>query len=68
MQQYRHYEGDLCLVLFETVHTETGETLVIYSHKPGILWAQPAITFYGEVQLDDGQVVKRFEPIEEATK
>ena len=64
-QVYRHYKGGIYRVLFEALHTETEEVLVIYEH----LWphehrhfARPAAMFYGT--LENGK--NRFEPIRHA--
>jgi hypothetical protein len=57
---YRHYKGDLYVVIGGAIHTETEESLVVYRHQDsGKVWARPAEMFFGTVDVD-GTVVPRF--------
>lgn len=46
---YRHYKGGLYQLLEIAEHTETGEALVIYRDKRGVVFARPYDMFFGEV-------------------
>ncbi|QRE00058.1 hypothetical protein [Burkholderia phage BCSR5] len=59
---HRHYKGGLYRVLFEALHTENQEQLVIYEHlwpHKRNIYARPREMFYGN--LEDGTV--RFTPM-----
>jgi hypothetical protein len=61
---YKHYKGDLYLVVGEAVHTETDETHVVYRRAggeadPGTLWIRPVKNFC-EMLLIDGRMTPRF--------
>lgn len=59
---YKHYKGGYYERLYEAIHTETGEELIIYSsYQDGKIYARPKEVFDGEVKLEDGSIVKRFE-------
>lgn len=54
MEIYQHFKGTNYVKLYEAVHTETGEILVIY-HKVGdtkIIFARPHSMFHGNVSQD----------------
>lgn len=58
---YRHYKGQLYLVICVGKHTETGEQLVVYQSLYGNyeLWVRPLSMFIEDV-LVDGENVPRF--------
>lgn len=60
---YQHYKGAAYEVLYEGVHTETEEDMVVYTDIGYNIWIRPSSMFYGDVELEDGKVVKRFEYI-----
>lgn len=57
---WRHYKDGLCEVLHGNVHTETGETLIVYRHGDRRVWACPVEIFHSTVEVD-GEVRLRFE-------
>lgn len=63
---YKHYKGDLYLVIGTARHTETGETLVAYkalyplSDLPqDTIFVRPIKMFFEEVEIN-GTIVPRF--------
>lgn len=56
---YRHYKGNIYYVVGFAYHTETNETLVIYTDQKGHTWARPKSLFEGIVEVD-GKKVARF--------
>lgn len=60
---YRHYKGTKVKVLFEAIHSETKEYLVIYMHlEDGVIWARPKDMFLENVIID-GKEIERFTKI-----
>ncbi len=60
---YQHYKGTKAKVLSEAIHSETGETLVIYIHlEDGVMWARPKKMFLEIIKID-GKKVARFKKI-----
>jgi len=57
---YKHFKGDLYFVIGTAVHTETGESMVLYYKVggPGTIWARPAKMWTEEI---NGK--KRFERV-----
>lgn len=47
-QAYRHFKGNIIMVLGVATHTETKEDLVVYMHNDKI-WARPLDMFLSEV-------------------
>lgn len=43
----------------ESIHTETGEELVVYKDSEGKIWSRPRDMFYGLVDVD-GKSIWRF--------
>lgn len=60
---YRHFKGDMYVIIDIATHTETGETLVIYGRE-NKTWARPLTMFLSEVDHEkypDVQQNYRFE-------
>ncbi|MFU8924870.1 DUF1653 domain-containing protein [Acinetobacter puyangensis] len=64
---YRHYKGQLYQVFGVARHSETEELMVVYQCLYGEyqLWLRPFNMFMENVTLDNGNVVPRFEFIQE---
>ncbi|OUY06043.1 DUF1653 domain-containing protein [Acinetobacter populi] len=64
---YRHYKGQLYQVLGVARHSETEELMVVYQCLYGEyqLWLRPFDMFRENVTLDNGNVVPRFEFLQE---
>jgi hypothetical protein len=58
---YRHFKGNDYLVHGVATHSETGETLVVYTPQYGdrALWVRPLDMFTETVERD-GQTMPRF--------
>ncbi len=62
---YRHYKGTRVKVLFEAIHSENKEHLVIYMHlEDGVIWARPKQMFLENIVLD-GKEIERFKKIDQ---
>jgi hypothetical protein len=64
---YLHFKGNRYLIHGTAVHSETGESLVIYeplylSSSEPQLWVRPATMFAEQVNVD-GALVPRFERV-----
>ncbi len=57
--KYKHYKGQYYDVIGVATHTETSESLVIYTGKNGKIWARPEMMFNGLVS-DKGKEIPRF--------
>jgi hypothetical protein len=64
-QQYRHYKGTVYQIVALAKHTETLEDMVVYQDtgSPEKVWVRPKGMFLEEIEKD-GQIIKRFQPIE----
>ncbi|WP_174492424.1 DUF1653 domain-containing protein [Acinetobacter sp. Marseille-Q1623] len=60
---YRHYKGNLYQVLHVAQHSETQEKLVVYQclYDDYSIWVRPLDMFKETVELENGQIVSRFE-------
>jgi len=60
---YKHYKGNLYQVFHVAIHSETREKLVVYQCLYGdySMWVRPYEMFIETVELENGQVVPRFE-------
>ncbi|RZG76350.1 DUF1653 domain-containing protein [Acinetobacter sp. WCHAc060025] len=60
---YKHYKGNLYQVFHVAIHSETREKLVVYQCLYGdySIWVRPYEMFIETVELENGQVVPRFE-------
>lgn len=64
---YEHYKGTKVKVLFEALHSENQEHLVIYMHlEDGGIWARPKHMFLENIILD-GKEIERFKKVEMET-
>ena len=63
---YRHFKGDLYLVIDTAIHSETEEEMVVYKALYGEekLWVRPA-SMWDELVEKDGEKVPRFKLISE---
>jgi len=62
---YNHYKGTKVRVLFEAIHSESEEHLVIYMHlEDGGIWARPKHMFLENIVVD-GKEIERFKKIEQ---
>ena len=67
---YRHFKGNIYLVLHIAKHSETLEEMVVYQAMYGErgVWVRPKARFEEEIERD-GRTFRRFEPIsDEKTK
>ncbi len=64
-KKYKHYKGTIYQVLALAKHTETLEDLVVYQDTEHLekIWVRPKAMFEEEIEKD-GQIIKRFQPIE----
>lgn len=61
---YKHYKGTKVKVLFEAIHSENQEHLVIYMHlEDGGIWARPKHMFLENI-IVDGKEVERFQKVD----
>ncbi|RZG73433.1 DUF1653 domain-containing protein [Acinetobacter sp. WCHAc060033] len=60
---YKHYKGNLYQVFHVATHSETRDKLVVYQCLYGdySIWVRPYEMFIETVELENGQVVPRFE-------
>lgn len=62
-KDYKHYKGDIYKPLFNAIHSETEEILVIYQNVKTLqVWARP-LNMWEETIDENG--TKRFTPVEE---
>lgn len=65
---YRHFKGELYVVVGEGIHTESCEELVIYHplHNPGRLFARPKSMFFDRVSPAEYPTYqrRRFVPVD----
>lgn len=60
---YKHYKGTRVKVLFEAIHSENQEHMVIYMHlEDGVIWARPKHMFLENIVLN-GKEIERFERV-----
>ena len=60
---YRHYKNNLYKVICTSMHTETGEKLVVYfkvNENPPKYYARPQNMFLENINID-GKTIKRFQ-------
>lgn len=55
-----HYKGGLYEYLYEGVHTESEEAVVVYKDRDDNIWVRPKSMFFSEVEVE-GKLVSRFE-------
>lgn len=61
-KKYKHFKGNMYLVLHVATHSETGEKLVVYQPQYGErgIWVRPLDMFLEQVEVD-GKMVNRFQ-------
>lgn len=63
MEILEHYKGDKYIILDNAKHTETGETVIVYTAYPyevsNQVWVRPTSMFREEVNYN-GETVPRF--------
>jgi len=64
---YRHYKGNMYEVYMTAQHSETEEWMVVYQALYGEkgMWVRPYEMFIENVELKNGQIVKRFQKVED---
>jgi hypothetical protein len=69
-QRYKHYKGNVYIIVALGRHSETGEELVVYQGQyddpefgPNPVWIRPRDLFSEHV-LVNGKMVLRFSPFE----
>jgi len=64
---YRHYKGNMYEVYMTAQHSETEEWMVVYQALYGEkgMWVRPYEMFIENVELENGQIVKRFQKVED---
>jgi len=67
MQYYKHYKGNIYKFLAEARHSETQEEMIVYEAMYGEhqIWVRPKQMFFEQVELPNGQKVRRFTPCAE---
>ena len=60
---YKHYKGNLYQVFHVAIHSETREKVVVYQclYDDYSIWVRPYEMFIETVELEDGQIVPRFD-------
>ena len=60
---YKHYKGNLYQVFHVATHSETREKVVVYQclYDDYSIWVRPYEMFIETVELEDGQIVPRFD-------
>ena len=66
---YRHFKGNLYLLVDLARHSETEEWMVVYRplYGEGGLWVRP-LRMWSETVTRDGEQVRRFEGVGEANE
>jgi hypothetical protein len=61
---YRHYKGNLYVLVCEGRHSETHEELVVYrdARNPRKVWVRPKGMFFDSIHLD-GEDIPRFQRV-----
>ena len=64
--KYRHFKGNIYVVIAIAKHSETEEEMVVYQpfEKEGDFWVRPLEMWEEEISRD-GKTFKRFEKIDE---
>ncbi len=62
---YMHYKGTKVRVLYEAIHSESMEHMVIYMHlEDGVIWARPKHMFLENI-IFEGKEIERFKKIDQ---
>lgn len=59
----RHYKGGIYEYLYEGIHTESEEVLIVYKDANEKIWLRPKYMFFSDVVVD-GSLVPRFAKID----
>lgn len=60
---YKHYKGGVYKVIGTATHTETLESMVVYTDNKGNVWVRPASMWNEVVDTPNGKM-KRFTKLE----
>ena len=60
---YKHFKGTTYTVICLAKHSETLESMIVYTKGDGTYWVRPEAMFEEEVEWPDGVKRARFMPV-----